>query len=285
MTPPAVAAVGANPFVPVAFRVVRRRQETADTLSLQLRPEGGDAFAFQSGQFNMLYAYGVGEVPISISSSPDQPRVLEHTIRAVGAVTRKLLDLQAGDWVGIRGPFGHGWPLPEARGRDVLIIAGGIGLAPLRPAILQVLAHRGDYGRLIVLYGTRTPADMLFRRELESWRGRLDVEVLVTVDRADTSWRGNIGVVPGLLAQVAKLFDPASSIAMICGPEIMMRFTVRELQTRGLSDERIYLSLERNMKCALGLCGHCQYQQYFICKDGPVFPYDRVASLLEVREI
>lgn len=274
-----------NPYVPAAFTVTRRRRETRDTLTLQLRSLNGDAFAFQAGQFNMVSVFGIGEVPISISSSAERTELFEHTIRAVGAVTRHLVALKEGDWLGIRGPFGRGWPLHEAAGRDVVVVAGGLGLAPLRPAILHLLAHRDEYRRIVILYGARTPADLLYRRDLTRWQNRSDVAVLVTVDRADATWRGNIGVVPSLLSQVERQFDPTNTVALVCGPDIMMHFTVRELQRRRVLDDRIYLSLERNMKCALAFCGHCQYGPYFICKDGPVFPYSRIGFLSQIREL
>lgn len=273
-----------DPFVPTSFRVTRRRRETRDTITLQLRPQNGVDFPFRAGQFNMLSAYGVGEVPISISSSPDRPATIEHTIRAVGAATNALVNLRAGDWVGVRGPFGQGWPMAPAKGSDVLVVAGGLGLAPLRPVIRQILAHRDEYRRFVILYGSRTPADLLFKGELERWRNHANVEVQVTVDRADADWRGNVGVVPALFGRVEKLFEPANTVAMVCGPDVMMHFSVRELQRRGVSDQQIYLSLERNMKCALAFCGHCQYGPFFICKDGPVFPYGQIAFLANVRE-
>ncbi|MBI2939837.1 MAG: FAD/NAD(P)-binding protein [Chloroflexi bacterium] len=279
------AAVPADPFLPTAFAVTRVQRETGDTATIALRPPDGDGFVFQPGQFNMLYLFGVGEVPISVSGASDRSDAVEHTIRSVGTVTRGLTVLRPGDWVGLRGPFGRGWPLDEAKGRDLVIVAGGLGLAPLRPAIRHVLAHRADYRHVAVLYGTRTPADLLFRRELERWRGRLDWDVLVTVDRADPTWRGNIGVVPRLIGQVERVLEPANTVAFLCGPEIMMRFTERELRQRGIPPERIYLSLERNMKCAIAMCGHCQYGPLFICKDGPVFPYSQIEFLFEVREI
>jgi NAD(P)H-flavin reductase len=206
-----------------------------------------------------------------------------HTIRAVGSVTRVMQGLRRGDVVGLRGPFGAPWPMEEARGRDVIFIAGGLGLAPLRPAILHALARRDDYRRVVILYGARTPADILFRKDLERWRGRLDVEVEVTVDRAPVAWPGQVGVVPALLAGAR--FDPANAVAMMCGPEAMMRFTVRELERRGVSREATYVSMERSMKCGAGLCGHCQYGPTFVCKDGPVFRYAGIERLFHVPEI
>ena len=279
-----ISSTTPDPMLPHPYRVQRVRQETSDTFTVELEPESGTReLAFAPGQFNMLYAFGVGEVPISISGDPRRPAILVHTTREVGAVTRAMRKLKPGDSVGVRGPFGAGWPVIAARGADVVIVAGGIGLAPLRPALYQILAARKYYGKVVLLYGTRTPADILFRRKLQQWHSRFDLEVHVTVDRAMGSWQGNVGVVTSLIARAP--FDPHSTVAMVCGPEIMMRFTVQELERRGVALENIYLSMERNMKCAVGLCGHCQFGPTFICKDGPVFRYDRVQALLAIREI
>ena len=278
------SSITPDPMLPHPYRVQRVRQETSDTFTVELEPESGTReLAFAPGQFNMLYAFGVGEVPISISGDPRRPAILVHTTREVGAVTRAMRKLKPGDSLGVRGPFGAGWPVIAARGADVVIVAGGIGLAPLRPALYQILAARKYYGKVVLLYGTRTPADILFRRKLQQWHSRFDLEVHVTVDRAMGSWQGNVGVVTSLIARAP--FDPHSTVAMVCGPEIMMRFTVQELERRGVALENIYLSMERNMKCAVGLCGHCQFGPTFICKDGPVFRYDRLQALLAIREI
>jgi NAD(P)H-flavin reductase len=278
------AGVHVDPMLPRPYRVQRLRQETSDTFTLELEPEGGAReLEFEPGQFNMLYAYGVGEVPISISGDPTKPAVLVHTTREVGMVTRAMRKLKPWDSLGVRGPFGVGWPVEKARGADVVIVAGGIGLAPLRPALYQVLAARKYYGKVVLLYGTRTPTDILFRRELQQWHSRFDLEVHVTVDRAMGNWQGNVGVVTSLIPRAP--FDPHSTVAMVCGPEVMMRFTVQELERRGVATENVYLSMERNMKCAVGFCGHCQFGSEFICRDGPVFRYDRIQSLLAVREI
>jgi NAD(P)H-flavin reductase len=272
-----------GPMVPKTFRVQRHRKETADTFTLELSPVGGGEHKFKAGQFNMLYQFGVGESAISISGDPTEPSPLTHTIRAVGTVTKAMAKLKAGDTIGVRGPFGSSWPVQAAAGNDVLIIAGGIGLAPLRPVIYQVLAERRKYGKFYLVYGSRTPEDLLYLSELEKWRARFDMEVLVTVDRASSDWRGNVGVVTTLLKKV--VIDPEDTVAMICGPEIMMRFVAMDLIKRDLGLDRIYVSLERNMKCGIGLCGHCQYGPTFICKDGPVYTYDRVIELLARREI
>jgi NAD(P)H-flavin reductase len=276
---------GVNPYQPHPFRVVGRQRETTDTVTLRIQPSSGSGLAAEPGQFMMLYVFGVGEVPISLSAPPRRGGVLEHTVRAVGPVTSQLTRLGRGDWVGVRGPYGRGWPLALAEGQDLVLIAGGLGLAPLRSALRAILARRDRYRRVTLLYGARTPADLLYRRDLSRWRRQPALELRVTVDRADEGWRGHVGVVTALLAQVEHHFAPKETVAMVCGPDVMMRFTVRELQRRGVPNDRIYLSLERNMKCALGLCGHCQFGPLFVCKDGPVLPYHRLAPFSEIREL
>lgn len=273
-----------DPMCPVPYRVQRIRQETNDTFTLHLAPTiGASEFAFAPGQFNMLYVFGVGEIPISISGDPRAPQTLVHTTRAVGAVTRAMRKLKRGAALGVRGPFGSRWPVDRAEGNDVVIVAGGIGLAPLRPALYHLMAAREKYGRVVLLYGARTPDDILFKRELQDWRSHFDLEVYVTVDRATGGWKGNVGVVTTLIPKAP--FDPHRSVALICGPEVMMRFTIQELEKRGLRDENIFISLERNMKCAVGFCGHCQFGPTFICKDGPVFRYATIQSFFEKREV
>ncbi len=273
-----------DPMVPIPYRVERYRKETHDTFTLELKPATAHRLpAFSAGQFNMLYIYGVGEVPISISGNPENGELIVHTTRAVGTVTTVMQSLRAGHVIGLRGPFGTPWPIDVAKGQDVVIVAGGIGLAPLRPVIYYLLNHRKKFGKIVILYGARTPEDILYRKEIESWRKRLDLEVLVTVDRATGNWRGNVGVVTRLIARAP--FDPYAAIAMVCGPEIMMYYTVLELMDQGISKNQIYISMERNMKCAVGFCGHCQYGPHFICKDGPVFPYERIENLFTKREI
>ena len=272
-----------DPMVPVPCVVDRTQRETADTFTLELLPQGGRTFPFAPGQFNMLYVLGIGEVPISISGDPEFPQKLVHTTRAVGAVTKGMGKLKRGDAIGVRGPFGTSWPVGEARGCDLVVVAGGIGLAPLRPALYEVVSHRDRYGRVVLLYGARTPDDILFRKQLKEWRGDFDLEVHVTVDRATGEWRGNVGVVTTLIPRVP--FDPYHTVAMVCGPEVMMRFTVLELERRGVPTDRIWLSLERNMKCGVGLCGHCQCGPKFICRDGAVFPCRDVMHLMSRREL
>lgn len=277
-------AASSDPMVAQPYRVREVVKETHDTFTLALEPgNGAHASPFQPGQFSMLWVFGVGELPISISGDPARDDRLTYTVRSVGQATSTLVGQSAGASVGVRGPFGTGWPMDAARGKDVIVVAGGIGLAPLRPLIYQVLANPKDYGRLVLLYGARSPKEMLYRKELAAWARHRDTQVLVTVDYGGLSWRGHVGVVTTLF-KYARL-QPARSIAVLCGPEIMMRFVTRDLERQGLAANDIYLSMERNMKCAVGFCGHCQYGPHFICKDGPVFRYEQIRPLLDKHEL
>jgi len=275
-----------DPMIPERYEVTRVKRETEDTYTLEMVPlqEGVKPMEFAPGQFNMLYVHGKCETPISVSGSALDRKRLVHTVRSVGASSQAICSLKRGDVLGVRGPFGSSWPLLEAAGSDVVILAGGIGLAPLRPALYHLLDHRERYGRINLLYGARQPEEMLYRNELEKWRSRFDANIEVTVDNADSSWYGNVGVVTLLVRRRAH-FDPDDTVALVCGPEIMMRFGVRELIQEGVDPKNIYLSFERNMKCAVGLCGHCQLGPKFVCKDGPIFPLTEVADLMKVREL
>ena len=271
----------AGAFVPSPFRVAGRRQDTADTWTLALEPMDG-GFAVAPGQFVMVYAFGVGEVPISVSGPPEQPgRPVVLTVRDVGAVTHAICSSEPGSVLGLRGPLGNSWPVEAAEGGDVVVVAGGIGLAPLRPVVLHTLAHRDGYQNVWVLYGARTPQDLLYRDELETWRYEVGVDV--TVDAGDAGWTGIVGVVPQLVSRAD--FRPDAVSAFVCGPEVMIHFTVEALRARGVPDERIFLSLERDMRCGIGLCGHCQLGPTLICRDGPVYTQAQVAALMEVREL
>ena len=273
-----------SPAVPQVFRVQRVRRELRDTVTLELQPEAGPGLpAFRAGQFNMLYAFGVGEAPISVSGNPSKQQTVAHTVRSAGAITAALCRLKRGDAIGVRGPYGTGWPLEESRGRNVIIVAGGIGIAPLRGVIYAIGSQRDAYGRVSLLLGARTPKDFLYARELEPWRRNFRFDVQCTVDAAGPDWTGHAGFVTALVSRTA--LDPARTAAMICGPEIMMKKTAAELMRRGVSAAGIYISMERNMKCALGFCGHCQFGPEFICKDGPVFAYSRLEPFLNVREL
>jgi NAD(P)H-flavin reductase len=271
---------GLSAYLPTPLRIADAVRELPGVFTFAFAP--ADGFAFNPGQFNMLYAHGVGEVPISISGDPREPGRLIHTIRAVGAVTRALERLDAGGYVGVRGPYGSAWPLEQARGRDVWFIAGGLGLAPLRPAILHVLAHREAYGAVNILCGARSPETLLYRDELSRWRGRFDCRVKVTVDHAGRGWHGPVGVITKLVSN--DTFGP-DDVVFACGPEVMLRFVVRELALRGVPQSAIWVSLERSMKCGVGLCGHCQLGGTFLCKNGPVYRFDQVAPWLQTREL
>jgi NAD(P)H-flavin reductase len=247
----------------------------------------------------MLTVFGVGEAAISLSGDPAKPGPFVHTVRPVGPVSTALTQLRRGDAVGIRGPFGAGWPMAEMAGRDVVIVAGGLGLAPLRPVLYRLLAERDRYGKVVLLYGARGPGEILFRREIEAWRkgeasrkgeawrkgeaGRHAIDIDVTVDHALDDWHGHVGVVTALIPRAA--FDPRRAIALVCGPEVMMRFAIAALRDAGVAAEAIYLAMERNMKCAVGWCGHCQFGPVFVCRDGPVFRYDLVSGLLARKEV
>jgi NAD(P)H-flavin reductase len=280
---PGIAHAGQDPMTPVIAHVRNRRRDGPQTYTLEIETEDRAPSTFEPGQFNMLTAFGVGEVPISMSSDPAAPERLLHTIRAVGPVSIALSRLRPGDMLGLRGPFGTSWPLRAAHGQDVIVVAGGLGLAPLRPALYRLFAERERFGKIVLLYGTRSPDDILFRPELESWRRRLDIDIEVTVDHAVARWHGHVGVVTSLIAYAD--FDPLHAIAFVCGPEVMMRFTIAELGDAGIESDSIYLSMERNMKCAIGWCGHCQLGPFFVCRDGPVFRYDRVRAMLSTKEI
>ena len=281
------APPGAAPgdvMLPVPCKVVQVEKETHDTFTFLLEAPastGGPQFA--PGQFSMLYLPGVGELPISISGDPEEPGRLVYTVRSMGKATHTLVTRTVGDTIGVRGPFGTSWPMTEGRGKDVVVIAGGIGLAPLRPAIYHILRHRGDYRRLMVLYGARSPRDMLYRKQLAALAYLPDTQILTTVDYGGLSWRGYVGVVTTLFRYVR--LQPDRTIAVLCGPEIMMRYVVRELETRGIAAQDIYLSMERNMKCGVGFCGHCQLGPHFICKDGPVFPLNRMQGWMSKHEL
>lgn len=273
-----------GPYAPFPHRVISRTKETADTTTLVLAPVGGGKGArFSPGQFNMLYAFGVGEAAISMSGDPSEEGTLVHTVRAVGNVSTALSRLGPGDVVGVRGPYGKGWPVDQMRGKDVVVMAGGLGLAPLRPVIYELYAHREDYGRVEIIYGSRSPTELLYYDEIQSWRTRTDTRFQVTVDSADRNWYGDVGVVTQRVPDAR--FDPARTIALMCGPEIMMKLSAQALEARGIAPSDIWLSMERNMKCAIAQCGHCQFGPYFICRDGPVLPYARIRRFLAVREV
>ena len=275
-------------MTPYAFdtaRIVAHRVEAEDIHTFTMRftdPATRRAYRFAAGQFNMLYAYGVGEVPISIVSDPDQPALLEHTIRAAGRVTTVMARWKVGDLAGVRGPYGRGWPMEASRGRDVVVVTGGLGCAPVVGVIEYILRRRDDYGALHILHGVKTSHDLLYRDRFDAWRQHPRTKVYLAADRPDVNWHYRVGVVTDLFDEVTA--EP-SAMVMMCGPEVMMRYAVRALRAKGIREENVYLSMERHMQCAIGLCGHCQFGPHFVCKDGPVFQYAAVKRLFGIDNL
>jgi NAD(P)H-flavin reductase len=276
-----------DPMLPLPYRVTEARAEAPDIVTLTLEPRGAALPRARPGQFNMLYAFGIGEAAISLAGEDAEGRPM-HTIRAVGATTRALTALAPGAMIGLRGPFGAAWPMEAAAGRHVLVVAGGLGLAPLRPAIAAAQTAGQTAGQaagqgLSIIYGTRSPDTILFPDDLEAWRR--NARLFLTVDHAAPGWTGRVGVVTACLPAALSGLDPGNVAAFVCGPEVMMRFTAQALADAGVPPAQIWLSMERNMKCGIGHCGHCQYGPDFICRDGPVLRYDRMAARLLVKEI
>jgi NAD(P)H-flavin reductase len=271
-------------MVPAPFRVREREQETEDTWTLELEPcNGAGPSPFAPGQFNMLYAFGVGEVPISICGDPADPEPLRHTVRAVGSVTEAICAARPGEQLGVRGPYGSSWPVSEASGGDLVIVAGGLGLAPLRPALLAAMASRDDFRRVLLLYGGREPEQLLYHSELERWAAEPRLELGLTVDSATRDWSEDVGVVTRLIDRAE--FDPEQAVGLLCGPEVMMRFAVRAMRDRGVATERIHVSIERNMKCALTHCGRCVFGPTYACREGPVMRLSGIEPFFALREV
>ena len=269
-------------MTPVPHRVVDVVHETRETVTLTLAPVAEAVAAPAAGQFTMLWAWGAGEVPISVSALADDGRLV-HTIRDVAGVTKTLCAARPGDVLGVRGPYGRGWDVAAARGHDLVIVAGGIGLAPLRPVVHAVLADRDAFGRVVLVVGARTEQELLFRGELDGWWHRREIAVRTIVDRASPGWTGSVGVVTGEL--VGLDLDTERTRVMVCGPEVMMRVVAQHVTDRGVPASQVEVSLERNMQCAVKTCGHCQVGPYFACTDGPVLSWDVVDPLLTVREL
>jgi anaerobic sulfite reductase subunit B len=274
--------VAPGPMLPLLYRVAGKVTEAGATTTLTLQPVAAALSRSAPGQFNMLWSWGIGEVPISVSAIPDSD-VLVHTIRDVGAVSRALCAAEVGGVVGVRGPFGHGWDLGAARGKDVVIVAGGIGLAPLRPVVHSILEQRSTFAAVSLVVGARSAGELLFREELDAWWRERRIQVRTIVDRPTSDWQGSVGIVTHELPRVS--FDPERAVAMVCGPEVMMRLVAAHLADRGLRTQGIQVSLERNMQCAVKHCGHCQLAGSFVCADGPVLSWDVVAPMLLVPEL
>lgn len=268
-------------LLPVPCKIQSVAQETHDVFSLTLSSPDKRESSFLPGQFNMLFLFGYGEVAISISGDPSKKEEIVHTVRSVGAVTQAMEKLRKGDEIGIRGPFGTHWPF-EKKECDVLIIAGGIGMAPLRPAIHYLMKHRRDYKNVTLLYGSRSPSDLIYKNELTLWK-KQGIEVKVSVDRGDETWHGSIGVITSFISK--HIPNPQNTLVLICGPEVMIQFAIQELLRKNVDEHSMYLSMERNMQCAVGFCGHCQYGPHFLCKDGPVFSYEQLKPWLTIKEL
>jgi NAD(P)H-flavin reductase len=273
-----------NPWLLAPYSVQERKAETADTATIVLAPPTGHPpLRFEPGQFNMLYLFGVGEIPVSICGDPTDPEHVVHTIRSAGRISAALGGVTTGATVGVRGPYGTGWPIEEATGKDVVIVAGGLGLPPLRPVLLEMLRRRDRYGRIEIIYGAKSPRDLVYYDQIQAWRARSDLRFQTTVDTAGPDWYGDVGVVTTRLPD--SRFEPKNTIALICGPEIMMKLAAQALVQRGVDRNAIWVSLERNMKCAIGLCGHCQFGSDFVCRDGPVVRYGTVERAFAFREL
>jgi NAD(P)H-flavin reductase len=272
--------VGSDVFLPEKAHIASIRQMTALEKLFTVELPKGISLGHRPGQFVEISSLGIGEAPISISSSPSRSNgVFEICVRKVGDVTAALHNLEPGDKIGVRGPFGRGFPIEKFRGKDMLFAPGGLGLAPLRSLINQVLDERAMFGRVIILYGARTPDELLFKEELKAWDEREDIELHLTVDRGNEAWDGHVGVITTLFKEIA--INPRNTVAVTCGPPVMYRFVLMELQGKGLSEGNIYLSLERRMKCGVGKCGHCQIHHIYTCQSGPVFSYREIKGLEE----
>jgi sulfite reductase subunit B len=266
-------------YLPSLAEIVRTEPLTQMEKLFEIRLKNGQELGHQPGQFVEVSLFGIGEAPISVSSSPTKKESFELAVRATGNVTKALHNLDRGATIGIRGPFGKGFPVADLKGKDILFVAGGIGLVPLRSLINYVLDHRSDFGQIQVLFGAKTPAEQLFLDELAKWRTRKDLEYLETVDRPDDKWKGNVGVITTLFPKIK--INPKKTVAVIVGPPIMYRFAILEAQVKGIPDEQIIVSLERRMKCGVGKCGHCQINNLYVCQEGPVFTYARIKDLKE----
>jgi NAD(P)H-flavin reductase len=277
---------GMDTWLPVPARIVDITEENFNTQTFRLQFTDEDMrarYRWAPGQFNMLYVPGVGEAAISISSDPDETASLDHTVRVVGSVTRSLNRSRPGTIVGVRGPFGVGWPMDEIKGRDLVLVTGGIGLAPLRPVVYWLLNHRDHCRRVILLYGCRSPEDRLYAKQLEAWADDPRIAVLVTVDNATGGWAGPVGVVTSLLQRIK--VDASNTYVFVCGPQILNRVAAWQFLQLHVPKERVFVSLERNMNCGFGRCGHCQYGSKFVCKDGPVFRFSDIEKNFAKKEV
>lgn len=269
-----------NPYLPQPATVVERIDEASGVFTLRLKLADQN-FSYQPGQFNMLYLFGVGEVPISIVSDSENDQLVDHTIRAVGRVTNGMAKLKAGDTIGIRGPYGRGWPMQEAQGKDVIVLTGGLGCAPVVSVIRYIMNRRDLYQRLVIMQGVKHSQDLIWRKQYELWEQQGQTQVLLAANNTEHNWPWHKGYVTNLIDEAK--FDSSNCVVMMCGPEIMMHTAITPLTTKGIAEDQIYMSMERNMQCALGHCGHCQFGNHFVCKNGPVFCYPEVKSFMNIK--
>lgn len=273
-----------NPYIPMQAKVIRIRDENPNTRTFTMGISSGEMLGFKPGQFDILSYYGAGESAFSICSSPEERSLIENTVRRVGRVTAALFNIKPGDTIGVRGPYGSPWPLEKFIGNDLLLVAGGMGMAPLRPVIRYVMKHRDLYGLVDILYGARTPADMIYVDEFDRWRDMPNARLLLTVDSVppNMSWEHDVGTVTELFKYTKPRFR--STVAFTCGPEVMMKFAIQSLNKMGFYPSEIFLSLERRMKCGIGKCGHCQIGSKYVCKEGPIFSFEEIGLLPDVVE-
>ena len=273
-----------NHYMPHEAIILERIQEGPNLFTLRMKftdPDIQDVYEFEPGQFNMLYLYGVGDVPISIVNDPLDSHIIDHTIRVVGRVTRGIDKLKAGDRIGLRGPYGRGWPMQQSKGKDIVIVTGGLGCAPVVSVINYIEQRREEYGRLNIVQGVKHTADLIWQDRYDKWRQLPNTRVMLAADVGEALWPWHVGPVTSLFDQL--MFNPDNVAVMMCGPEGMMRVVCRHMLDKGVPDSQLFLSMERNMQCAIGHCGHCQYGSKFICKDGPVFSYDEVRKLFQTK--
>lgn len=273
-----------NPYFPYEANIVERIQESPSLFTLRMQftdPEVHSSFTYEPGQFNMLYLHGVGEVPISIVSDPQDEHLLDHTIRNVGRVTNGIAMLKEGDRLGVRGPFGRGWPLVQAEQKDVVFVTGGLGCAPVVSVINYMMRRREHFGSMNIVQGVKHSSDLIWKTRYDQWRQAPDTKVLLAADAGEALWPWHVGPVTGLFNDLE--FDIDRAIVMMCGPEGMMRVVIKYMLEQGVRDSAMWLSMERDMHCGVGHCGHCQYGDKFVCRDGPVFCYEEVKSLFGVK--
>ncbi|MDH5710225.1 MAG: FAD/NAD(P)-binding protein [Gammaproteobacteria bacterium] len=273
-----------NHYMPHEAVILERIQEGPHLFTLRMKftdPDIQGSYVFEPGQFNMLYLYGVGDVPISIVNDPLDSHIIDHTIRVVGRVTRGIDKLKAGDRIGLRGPYGRGWPMQQSSGKDVVIVTGGLGCAPVVSVINYIEQRREEFGRLNIVQGVKHTADLIWKERYDKWRNLPNTKVLLAADVGEALWPWHVGPVTSLFDQL--MFNPDNVAVMMCGPEGMMRVVCRHMLDKGVPESQLFLSMERNMQCAIGHCGHCQYGSKFICKDGPVFSYDKVRKLFQTK--